>query len=178
MSKITYASLKLKQKEEIKTINIEGNSIEVKQYLPISDKIDLVDITLQKSKEDNLYNPLKVNMYFHLNLIYLYTNITFTDKQREDEEKLYDVLDSNGIINEVVAAIPENEYTDLLNKTAEKIDNELKYNTTAAAIVSKFINDLPRNAQAAAEIVDNFDKEKFQNVIDFARAANGGRDIN
>lgn len=178
MAKITYSSLKLKMKDEIKEIDFNGNKIEVKQYLPISDKIDLVDITLQKSQEERLYNPLKVNMYFHLNLIYLYTNITFTDKQREDEEKLYDVLDSNGIINKIVAAIPENEYTDLLNKTTEKIENELKYNTTTAALVSKFINDLPRNAQAAAEIVDNFDKEKFQNVIDFARAANGGRDIN
>ena len=60
---------------------------------------------------------------------------------------------------------------------SEKIDNELKYNTTAAAIVSKFINDLPKNAEIAAQIVDNFDKEKFQNVIDFAKSANGGRAI-
>lgn len=177
MAKITYSSLKLKMKDEIKEIDFNGNKIEVKQYLPISDKIDLVDITLQKSQEERLYNPLKVNMYFHLHLIYLYTNITFTDKQREDEEKLYDVLDSCGLINEVVAAIPENEYIDLLNKTAEKIDNELKYNTTAAAIVSKFINDLPKNAEVAAQIVDNFDREKFQNVIDFAKSANGGRAI-
>lgn len=177
MTKITYSSLKLKMKDEIKEIDFNGNKIEVKQYLPISDKIDLVDITLQKSQEERLYNPLKVNMYFHLHLIYLYTNITFTDKQREDEEKLYDVLDSCGLINEVVAAIPENEYIDLLNKTAEKIDNELKYNTTAAAIVSKFINDLPKNAEIAAQIVDNFDREKFQNVIDFAKSANGGRAI-
>lgn len=177
MAKITYSSLKLKMKDEIKEIDFNGNKIEVKQYLPISDKIDLVDITLQKSQEERLYNPLKVNMYFHLHLIYLYTNITFTDKQREDEEKLYDILDSCGLINEVVAAIPENEYTDLLNKTAEKIDNELKYNTTTAAIISKFINDLPKNAEIAAQIVDNFDREKFQNVIDFAKSANGGRAI-
>lgn len=177
MAKITYSSLKLKMKDEIKEIDFNGNKIEVKQYLPISDKIDLVDITLQKSQEERLYNPLKVNMYFHLHLIYLYTNITFTDKQREDEEKLYDILDSCGLINEVVAAIPENEYTDLLNKTAEKIDNELKYNTTAAAIISKVIDDLPKNAEATAKIIEGFDKEKFQNVLNFAKAANGGRTI-
>ena len=178
MAKITYSSLKLKTKEENKEIDFEGNKIEVKQYLPIADKIDLIDITLQKSKEERLYNPIKVNMYFHLHLVYLYTNISFTEKQREDEEKLYDVLDSNGLIDAIVAAIPENEYTDLLNKTAEKIDNELKYNTTTAALVSKIIDELPINAQAMADAVNNFDPTKYQAVLDFAKAANGGRDIN
>jgi len=178
MAKVTYSSLKLKAKEEIKEIDFNGNKIEVKQYLPVTDKIDLIDITLQKAKEDNLYNPIKVNMYFHLHLVYLYTNITFTDKQKEDEEKLFDVLESNGLINAIVAAIPENEYSSLLNKTAEKIDNELKYNTTTAALVSKIINDLPMQAQAMADIVEGFNPEKYQAVIDFAKAANGGRDIN
>ena len=116
-------------------------------------------------------------MYFHLNLIYLYTNISFTEKQREDEEKLYDLLDSNGLIDLIVSNIPEFEYKDLLEKTTEKIKHELKYNTTAAAIISKLINDLPKNAQAAANIVESFDKEKYKAVVDFAKAANGGRDI-
>ena len=31
--------------------------------------------------------------------------------------------------------------------------------------------------KAAAKIVDEFDPEKFQKVIDFATAANGGRPI-
>ena len=52
MTKVTYSSLKLKINEEIKEIDFNGNKIEVKQYLPIRDKIDLVDITLQKSKEN------------------------------------------------------------------------------------------------------------------------------
>ncbi len=177
MNKITYSNLKLKQKEDIKEIDFNGNKIEVKQYLPINDAIDLVDITLQNSKEDNLYNPLKVDMYYHLYLIYLMTNITFTDKQKENEEKLYDVLLSNGLIDQVIAEIPESIYTGLLNKIEEKIQIELQYNTTAAAIIKNIINELPKNAQIASDIVENFDKEKFQNVIDFARSINGGRNI-
>ena len=43
MAKITYSSLKLKTKEDIKEINFNDSKIEVKQYLPIADKIDLVD---------------------------------------------------------------------------------------------------------------------------------------
>ena len=175
MTKVTYSSLKLKIKEENK--KVEDTDIEVQQYLPIQDKIDLIDITLQKAKEGVLYNPIKVDMFFHLNLIYLYTNLTFTDKQREDEYKLYDMLQSNGIINKIIAAMDENEYNGLLNMINERIENELRYNTTAAALISKFIDDLPANAEAAQKIVDNFDPNKYQAVVDFAKAANGNRSI-
>lgn len=177
MAQVTYSSLKLKTKEDVKEIDFNGSKIEVKQYLPISDKIDLIDITLQKAKEENLHNPLKVDMFFHLNLVYLYTNIKFTDKQREEEDKLYDTLNSTGLIDAIIAEIPEKEYNYLRNMANEKVENDLKYNTTAASLIAKLIEDLPRNAQAAADILENFDKTKFQNVIDFAKAANGGRDI-
>ena len=177
MAQVTYSSLKLKTKEDIKEIDFNGSKIEVKQYLPISDKIDLIDITLQKAKEENLHNPLKVDMFFHLNLVYLYTNIKFTDKQREEEDKLYDTLLSTGLIDAVIAAMPENEYKYLLDMANEKVDKELQYSTTTSAIVSKIINDLPKQAEAMKEIVEGFDPGKYQNVLNFAKAANGGRDI-
>ena len=177
MAKITYSSLKLKMKEDIKEIDFNGNKIEVKQYLSVSDKIDLVDATLQKSKENNLYDPIKVNMYFHLYLIYLYTNITFTEKQREDEEKLYDILDSNGLINEVIMAIPENEYEDLLNKINEKMENEIAYNTTFAGFITKFIDEIPGQTEEMNKIMENFDQDKFKEIVNFVKAANGNRDI-
>ena len=179
MAKVTYASLKLKPNDEIKTFKLgDDKEIEVIQYLPTNDKLDFIDITLQKSREGNLYNPLLVNVFFHLHLIYLYTNITFTDKQKEDELKLYDCLEDAGIIDKVIENLPEKEYIDLLNKMDEKIQMELKYNTITAAIISKLITDLPEQAAAAAKIVEEFDPEKYQAVIKFAEAANGGRNIN
>lgn len=177
MGKITYASLKLKVKDDIKTFDFNGNEIEVKQFLSIQDKIDLVDITLQKAKENNLYNPIKIDMYFHLYLIYLYTNISFTEKQREDEYKLYDVLESNGLVDLVLQYINEEEYLDLIEKIKEKVKMELKYGNTIASVISKVINDLPKNAETMQNIIDNFDQEKYQAVLDFAVAANGGREI-
>lgn len=178
MSKPTYASLKLKVNEDVKTFDFNGTEIEVKQYLPISDKIDLIDITCQKAREDRLYSPIKLDMYFHLHLVYLYTNLTFTDRQRDDEYKLYDCLQSNGIIEKVLENINEKEYNELLELIEKKVNDELKYNTTAAAIVNQLITDLPKNAEAAQKIVENFDPSKYQAVVDFATAANGGRPIN
>ena len=99
MAKVSYANLKLKINQEVKTIDYNGTNIEIIQYLPIEDKYDLMMISLQKAKENDVYHPLKLDMYFHLYLVYMYTNISFTDKQRENELKLYDTLYSNGIID-------------------------------------------------------------------------------
>ena len=49
---------------------------------------------------------------------------------------------------------------------------------SVAAIINSLIDDLPSNAEAAAKIVDSFDPQQFKEVINFARYANGGRDIN
>ena len=177
MSKISYANLKLKTNSEVKTFDFNGEQVEVLQYLPISDKYDLVMITLQKSKEDNIYNQLKLDMFFHLHLVYLYTNLSFTDKQRENEFKIYDTLQSNGFIDKMIENIPQEEYDALFNLVEKQSKIEMKYTTTAASILSKLIDDLPKNAEAAMKIVDNFDPDKFQAVKDFAKAANGGREI-
>jgi len=42
-------------------------------------------------------------MYFNLYIVYFYTNLNFTDKQKEDPAKLYDQMESNGLITEVIA---------------------------------------------------------------------------
>ena len=177
MAKITYSSLKLKTQEEIKTFKVEDKEVEVKQYLSINDKIDLIDITLQKSRENRIYNPIKIDMFFHLHLVYLYTNITFTDKQREDEYKLYDTLHSNGIINNVLENIPEIEYETLFELMQERIEIEMEYNTTAAAMIENVLEQLPRSANTAAEIMNSIDLSSMDSVISFAKTLNADRDI-
>ncbi len=177
MAKVTYANLKLKLQENIKTFMIEDKEIEVKQYLSINDKIDLIDITMQKSKEDKIYNPVKLDMYFHLHLVYLYTNITFTEKQREDEYKLYDILNTNDIINKVIENIPEIEYESLFDLMEDKIEVEMNYKTTAAAMIENLLEQLPRSANTAADIMNSIDTSSMDNVIAFAKAINADRDI-
>lgn len=176
-NKISYANLKLKTDTSVNTFDFNGQTIEVLKYLPIEDKYDLVMITLQKSLEDGVYNSVKLDMYFNLHLVYMYTNLSFTDKQRENESKLYDTLKSNGFIDKLIETIDEHEYNDLLTWVNDCIDDYMKYKTSAAALLQSVITDLPSSAQAAAEIVNNFDPEKYKAVVDFAKAANGDRPI-
>lgn len=161
-----------------KKITIGQNQIIVKNYLPIEDKIDLIQIAMQKAEEDGIYNQIKLDAYFHLNIIYLYTDIEFNQEDKEDEMKLYDILESNEIIDKVVAAIGEDEYNGLKDYLLEMVGDSLTYKNTAAAVLTRIIQDLPKNAAIAKEIVDSFDQSNYQAVADFATAANGGRNIN
>ena len=170
-----YQELNLKK--GIPTVKLE-NGIQVKKYIPTPDKIDLIQIALQKSEEEGIYNEVKLECYFHLNIIYLYTDIEFSAEDREDEMELYDILDRNDIIDQVIAAIGEDEYIDLRDKLIRTQRDNMKYRNTAAAVLTRIVQDLPKNAAAAKEIVDSFDPSKYQEVVDFATAANGGRNIN
>ena len=177
MAKISYASLKLKVDKSVETFDFNENKIEVLKYLPIEDKRDLVEITLQKAEENGVYNTVLLDMYFHLHLVYMYTNLSFTDKQKENEAKIYDTLACNGFFDQFFEALPEGEYKDLMDYIEDIIEDTLTYKNTAAAVLQSIIQDLPNNAQAAADIVKSFDPKQYQAVIDFATAANGGRNI-
>lgn len=170
MAKVTFASLKLKVKDEIKTININDKEVEVKQYLTAEDKYDLIMISLQQAKENGIYNDFKLDMFLHLNIVFMYTNLTFTDKQRENLPNLYDILETNDIIEMVISAIPENEIKIIYEEVNEIKKSLIAYENSVAGIVNNLITQLPVNAQAAADIVDNFNPEKYNEVINFAKA--------
>lgn len=177
MAKVSFSNMKLKTDTSVKTFKVGENEVEVLQYLPIDDKYSLVMIALQNAEEEGIYNPLKLDMYFNLYLVFMYTNINFTDKQREDLSKLYDILESNEIITQTINLIPEEEYNQLFKYIGEIIERRLETRKSIGGLISKLVADLPKQAKAVENIIENFDEEKFQAVIDFAKAANGGREI-
>lgn len=174
----SYANMKLKVDTSTKKIDL-GNGIEVEvlKYLPIEEKYNLIEITLQKAYEAGIYNPLKLDMYFALNLVYLYSNISFTDKQREDEYKLYDTLQSNGIMDKIIDAIDDDEYNNLYTLLVETEEKYNAYSKSILGFISELGNIVNQNADSLKEITNSFDPSQFKNVLDFAQAANGNRPI-
>lgn len=177
MANINYSDLNLKVNNELTLYKWNGKDIELKKYLNAEDKYDIVMITLQKAKENGYYNPIKLDIFFHLNLIYSYTNLIFTDSEREDEFKLYDEMKSNGFIAEFLKHINPDEYKEMMENIEEIAKVSIQYEISTASILRNFIEDLPANAEAAQQIVENFDPQKYQAVVDFAKAANGDREI-
>ena len=174
MAKVSFTNLKLKVNTEVNTFQFGENKtkIEVLKYLPIEDKNDLIHIALQNAEEDGIYNDILLEMYFNLYIIYFYTNINFTDKQKEDPAKLYDQMQSNGLITSVIEAMDNDEYANLLTSLEVIRDANLTYKNTAGAVLQSVIQDLPRNAAAAAQIVNNWDPERFKEVQRLAQLAN------
>ena len=153
MAKVSFTKLGLKKKEEIKNITINDQVIEVKQYLPISDKINIITNVIENSADDNNFaNPVKVEVFANLEIIYAYTNISFTDKQKGDPTKLYDLLEENGIIAEVIAAIPENEYALLLGWIDETIEAFYTYRNSVMGIMEQISEDYSNLSLDATEI--------------------------
>ncbi len=142
MSRVPFTKLGLKKIEDIKTITINEQNIEVKQYLPINDKINIITNVIQNSADDNNFaNPVKVEVFANLEIIYAYTNISFTDKQKEDPTKLYDLLEENGIIAEVIKNIPVEEYELLISWIDETIDAFYTYRNSVMGIMEQISTD-------------------------------------
>lgn len=142
MAKVSLTKLGLKVNQDIKTIEFNGQTIEVKQYLPINDKLNLIANVLNQSADDNNFaNPIKLNVFTSLEIVFAYTNISFTDKQKEDLVKLYDLLESNGIFNMIIAEIPKTEYTSIVDGVAECANAVYTYRNSIMGILDTITQD-------------------------------------
>lgn len=173
---LNYKDIKV-EKSKYKIINFNGVDIKVYQYIMAQDMLDLINSVLQKSRENGYFSPFKVDLYTHLNIVYLVTDIVFSQEDREDELALYDQLESSGLMQMIINALPANYYQSILSFVEETINRIQDYNKTTAAVLNALIQDLPQNAEAAMNFVNSFDPNKYEAVKKFAEAANGGRNI-
>lgn len=142
MAKVTFSKLGLKKLDEVDTVEFNGQVIEVKQYLPVAEKINIITNVLNNSASDNNFaNPVQVEVFTNLEIIYAYTNLSFTDKQKEDPAKLYDLLEENEIISLIISKIPEVEYNGLLDWIDETIEAFYTYKNSALGILDTVSTD-------------------------------------
>ena len=97
MAKIGLTKLGLKKNSNLLTFSWNEQVIEVKEYLPVEEKLKVVERIVNQSLDDNNFaNPARIMINTVLEVIFAYTtNINFTDKQKEDIGKLYDLLEEN-----------------------------------------------------------------------------------
>ena len=142
MAKPTFAKMGLKAKNDTKIVIIGDQEIEVKQYLPIQKRLELISKVANNSADaNNFANPVKVEVFFDLEVMYYYTNITFTEKQKEDFIKTYDLLKENGIFDIIIDNIPEGEYESLWTDTWSCISEIYKYKNSILGIMDTIKTD-------------------------------------
>lgn len=145
MAKISYTKLGINKEElnKVQTVEYNGQTIEVKQYLPVIEKSELITRVLNNSVDENngYYNLLKMDMYLALEIVYAYSNISFTEKQKEDSAKLYDMLNASRVLNLIIGLVPEGEFY-YLNKTVHEMANNIvSYRNSAMGIMERITTD-------------------------------------
>lgn len=152
-------------KKENKIIDFNGTEIQIVPYLSMNDKYDLIMITLQKSFENGIYNSLKLDMYFDLNLVYMYSNILFTDEERADEVALYDKMRTSGLLNAVLREIPIEEHQFLITILHENEEKLTKYNNSFNGLITNFIEDISKKLEKGMDILKQIKPEKLQEIL-------------
>lgn len=136
-------------------MNRSGEEIkyEVKHYLPFKEKLELVSNIINKSVDDNgFYNPMRVKMNMVLEVTYAYTNLSFTEKMKDDPFKLYDILVSTGIFTDIVNAICEKDWAEIQDSVWATIKNIYDYKNSAMGILENISADYNNLNLDATEI--------------------------
>lgn len=128
MAKISFNKLTPIKSVESTIITIGENEITVERYLPMADKAAFVERVLNAVIDDTGFiNPMRLDVIFHIELIKTYTNISITDKMMENAAKTYDTLIMNGVLDAVIAAIPDEEYNELFDAIVDSGEHVIKY---------------------------------------------------
>ena len=136
MAKIAFSKLGVKPNVEVATLIWGEYEIEIRQYLSIKDKAEMISKIINASADTTgFYNPLRVRVYLTLETLYYYTNIGFTEKQKENVDKLYDSVISSSLFDQVVSLIPADEWEDLQNSIWHTISNIYDYRNSVVGIL-------------------------------------------
>lgn len=148
MAKVPFTKLYTKEDlGKVKTFTWNEQEIEVKQYLSLQEKMNVANEMIAEITEKTEYlNPLIINAIFELAVVFNYSNINFTEKQKADLIKTYDILKEVNIISSIIHSIPEAEFQELKTLSFAFLKNIMDYRNSAYAIINNFVDNA--NAQS------------------------------
>lgn len=147
---IMFSDLGLELNESYSYIKCNDIDISVIQYLPIEEKIQLIQYVVGAALDENTgcFSPVRVEVYFGLAICSWYTDIEI-DKL-EDTSKCYDLLDSSGLLSSILNAIPQEELEFISDLVEQTISDICRYNNSAMGI----INSITANSSQADELIN------------------------
>lgn len=171
MAKISLNKLDLNKVTKVNKIKINEQEVEVLSYLPIREKCDIINIATRESFVQKHVNPLLLQAYFYVYVVISYTNISLTPTQLDDLLKTYDLLEKNDIITQVISAIPEDEYNDLIDGLYEYVEKVEKEALSISSLVEAGIEKIEKSLSKTASDLENIDlnSENLKNVLAIAK---------
>ena len=140
------------------------------------EKINLIDNILQDSLTlQGTFNTVAVRAYFTLYTIIYYSNLVIDTNAIPKALDILDEMIQSGLAANILQRIPKKELDDLEDMLKKEQQKRLQYSLSFAGVVQSLINQLPMQVEGMKEIIHNFDKNKFQEIIDFAKAVNNDK---
>ena len=157
MAKVSFTKLnKIKSLEPI-DIKIGEETISVIQYLPLEKKLAIMQNIIEQAgnNEEGFYNIVKLTVFYTIEMLRAYTNISFTEKQLEEPQKLYDIIVLNNIWETVKDSIPEKERDYIWDNTCALAREITDYNHSALGILKMARADYGETDFNIASIMEN-----------------------
>ena len=157
MAKVPFSKFQAKVNNDVVRVthfNSAGEEIvyEVRKYLPLNEKLELISRIVNQSIDDNgFYNPMRVKFNMVVETVFAYTNLSFTEKMKEDLFKLYDIFISSGLFDNIVRVI-DSEWAEIQDDTWSTIDNIYHYNNSVMGILDTLKTDYDNLNFDATEI--------------------------
>lgn len=126
------------------TIEYEGDTITIKGYVPIEEKLNAIESILSLSLNPNLglYMPGHVYIFRRIFMIKLYTDIIISDEEIDNAMSTFDSLINEPWYKQVIDILNANEdvfaFDIILDETIEKLE---KYQTSAYGILDSLKKD-------------------------------------
>ena len=142
MAKLAYSKLGLKVDSGITIIHYGEQEIEVKSYLPIKEKMEMINriVTATLNADDKHFNIPQVLVNLGIEVIINYTNITFTEKQKEDLYKIYDSFTSSTLLSQIIG-VCERDYMGLQSWIFDILTKIYNYQNSAKGLLEYMNSD-------------------------------------
>ena len=158
MAKVSLSKIAPIKKIDSVVINIGEEEITVIQYLSTDEKIALIERVLNATVDDTgFFNPMRLEVYFHLEMIRTYTNISITDNMMANPTKIYDLLVMNHILDTVLEAIPEEEYNFLFDTAEDCATHITEYNNSIMGVLNSASQDYTKTSANFNKMLEDLD---------------------
>ena len=166
MAKVAFSKLGLKKIEEVEVIEWNEQKIEVKQYLPIEDKLDMIANIINQSADYNgYYNPARIYIFTILEMIDYYTNISLTEKQKADVFKTFDLFVNSGLSVAIFDKINPYEYNQIKSWVHELINSIYNYKNSVVGIMDTIKEDFNLMDLDASKIAQNLGNKENMELL-------------
>lgn len=158
-----------KANDKLKKVEFEGLEIEVKQYIPLSEKRLIAETITHSSfvidKETNLnrFDRGLADATWGVLLIRYYTNINGI----KDPFQMYDIIKGNGILDTVEETIPVDEINTLTTMVRTRIDEVFRLEESSLQIGYKMeglVDVFTEKVDKSLDVLKNFDTEDLGTI--------------